>query len=83
MFVLHTPLFLLDVPETYCVVQTGSSEPFPVPREARGEYWALIGSSAPGKVDSAAISADLMKAAFEIKLCRNCVDTQCSVIRPH
>jgi hypothetical protein len=42
MLVLHTSLFLLDVPETYCIIQTGSSEPFSVPREARGEYWALV-----------------------------------------
>ena len=43
VLVLHTPLFLLDVPETHSVIQAGGSEPFPIPREACGKYWTLIG----------------------------------------
>jgi hypothetical protein len=42
MLVLHAPLFLLDVPEAHRIVQTGSRKIFPVPREARREYRALI-----------------------------------------
>lgn len=42
MLVLHAPLFFLDVPEAYSIIQTGSGKPFPVPREACREYRALI-----------------------------------------
>ena len=42
VLVLHAPLFLLYVPEAHRIVQTSSRKPFPVPREARREYWALI-----------------------------------------
>lgn len=42
MFVLHAPLFLLDIPEAHRIIQTGRGKPFPVPREARREYRALI-----------------------------------------
>jgi hypothetical protein len=42
VLVLHPPLFLLNVPETYCIVQAGSGEPFPAPGKARSEYRALF-----------------------------------------
>ena len=42
VLVLHSPLFVLDVPETDSVVQTGGSEPFPVLREACGEDRTLF-----------------------------------------
>ena len=42
VLVLHTPLFVLDIPETDSVVQTGSSEPFPVLRETRRKNRTLF-----------------------------------------
>lgn len=42
VLVLHTPLFVLDIPETDSVVQTSCSEPFPVLRESCGEDRTLF-----------------------------------------
>jgi hypothetical protein len=42
VLVLHTPLFLLNIPETYCIVQAGSGKPLPAPGKVCSKYRALF-----------------------------------------
>ena len=82
MFVLHTPLFLLDVPETHRIVQAGSGKPFPASGEARSKYWALFRLVL---LISWSLQSQphFMYSAFKIQLSRSRENSQRSIIGPH